>query len=180
TYLAACLCAGDRVILRDARCYHMESVIDAGRALGAKIDAAPDGLFVEGRACEKPEKDLVTAVYPGFPTDLQSLFMSVMASTGQEGWIEETVFENRFRIVPELEKMGADIRISGNRAYVRDNGPLRNTIVEAKELRGGAALVVAALAAEGTGIVRNRHYIDRGYEDITLSLRELGAAIELA
>ena len=180
TYLAACLCAGGRVFLSEAPCDHMESVIDAGRALGAKISAAPDGLLVEGQACEKPEKDLMTAVYPGFPTDLQSLFMAVMASTGQEGWIEETVFENRFRIVPELEKMGADIRISGNRAYVRVNGPLHNTIVEAKELRGGAALVVAALAAEGTGIVRNRHYIDRGYEDITLSLRELGAAIELA
>lgn len=166
--------------MNDAPCRQMESVIDTARALGVRVDTAPDGLLVEGRACEKIKEGLVTAVYPGFPTDLQSLFMAVMASAGQEGWIEETVFENRFRIVSELEKMGADIRISENRAYVRDNGPLRNTIVEAKELRGGAALVVASLAAEGTGIVRNRHYIDRGYEDITMSLRELGAAIELA
>lgn len=180
TYLAACMCAGGRVFLSEAPCDHMESVIDTARAMGVKLDTAPDGLLVEGRACDKIEGGLATAVYPGFPTDLQSLFMAVMASTGQEGWIEETVFENRFRIVPELAKMGADIRISENRAYVRDNGPLRNTIVEAKELRGGAALVVAALAAEGTGIVRNRHYIDRGYEDITMSLRELGAEIELA
>ena len=180
TYLAACLCAGGRVFLNDAPFDHMESVIDAARTFGAKIDIASDGLLVEGRVCEKPENGLVTAVYPGFPTDLQSLFMAVMASTGQDGWIEETVFENRFRIVSELVKMGADIRVCGNRAYIRDSGPLHNTIVEAQELRGGAALVVAALAAEGTGIVRNRHYIDRGYEDITLSLRELGAAIELA
>ena len=180
TYLAACMCAGGRVFLSEAPCDHMESVIDTARAMGVKLDTAPDGLLVEGRVCDKIEGGLATAVYPGFPTDLQSLFMAVMASTGQEGWIEETVFENRFRIVPELAKMGADIRISENRAYVRDNGPLRNTIVEAKELRGGAALVVAALAAEGTGIVRNRHYIDRGYEDITMSLRELGAEIELA
>ena len=180
TYLAACMCAGGRVFLSEAPCDHMESVIDTARAMGVKLDTAPDGLLVEGRVCDKIEGGLATAVYPGCPTDLQSLFMAVMASTGQEGWIEETVFENRFRIVPELAKMGADIRISENRAYVRDNGPLRNTIVEAKELRGGAALVVAALAAEGTGIVRNRHYIDRGYEDITMSLRELGAEIELA
>lgn len=135
---------------------------------------------MEGRACNKLEEVLVTEVYPGFPTDLQSLFMAAMALSGQGGRIEETVFENRFRIVPELCKMGADIKVEGNRASVGGGRRLHNTIVEAKELRGGAALVVAALAAEGTGIVRNRHFIDRGYEDITLSLRELGAEIELA
>ncbi len=117
----------------------------------------------------------MTAVYPGFPTDLQSLFMAAMVFSGQGGRIEETVFENRFRIVPELVKMGADIRVVGNCASVCGGRPLHNTIVEAQELRGGAAL-----AAEGTGIVTNRHFIDRGYEDITRSLRELGAEIELA
>ncbi len=154
TWLAACLCAGGSVF--------------------------SEGLHVEGRACKGLKEDLVTAVYPGFPTDLQSLFMAAIAFSGQDGRIEETVFENRFRIVPELEKMGADIRVEGNRAYVRGGRKLRNTIVEAKELRGGAALVVAALAAEGTGIVTNRHFIDRGYEDIARSLRDLGAEIELA
>lgn len=180
TYLAACLCTGGRVFLEDAPCVQMQSVIACAGELGAKVLERPDGLLVEGRACKKLGHDLVTAVYPGFPTDLQSLFMVAMAVSGQGGLIEETVFENRFRIVPELVKMGADIRVAGNRACIDKGVPLHNTIVEAKELRGGAALVVAALAAEGTGIVRNRHYIDRGYEDITLSLRELGAKIELA
>lgn len=180
TYLAACLCAGGSVFLEDAPCEQMQSVIDYAKGLGAKLMVWPDGLFVEGKACNQLEEVLVTEVYPGFPTDLQSLFMAAMALSGQGGQIEETVFENRFRIVPELVKMGADIAVEGNRAYVRGGKPLHNTVVEAQELRGGAALVVAALAAEGTGIVTNRHYIDRGYEDITLSLRELGADIELA
>ncbi len=180
TYLTACLCAGGNVFLEDAPCEQMQSVLSCAGALGAGLMVWPDGLFVEGRACNRLADGLVTKVYPGFPTDLQSLFMVAIALSGQDGWIEETVFENRFRIVPELVKMGADIRVEGNRAYIRGDRPLHNTIVEAQELRGGAALVVAALAAEGTGIVRNRHYIDRGYEDITLSLRELGADLELA
>ena len=180
TYLTACMCAGGRVFLEDAPCEQMQSVLACAKELGARLTVWPDGLFVEGRACSGLKESLVTDVYPAFPTDLQSLFMVAMALSGHDGWIEETVFENRFRIVPELTKMGADIRVEGNRAFVRGGKRLHNTIVEAQELRGGAALVVAALSAEGTGIVRNRHYIDRGYEDITLSLRELGADIELA
>ena len=180
TYLAACMCAGGRVFLEDAPCGQMESVLACAEKMGVRLSPSPEGLHVEGRACKGLAEDLVTAVYPGFPTDLQSLFMVAMAFSGQGGRIEETVFENRFRIVPELVKMGADIRVEGNRACVQGGRTLHNTIVEAKELRGGAALVVAALAAEGTGIVTNRHFIDRGYEDITRSLRDLGADIELA
>lgn len=180
TYLTACLCAGGSIFLEDAPCEQMQSVLACAERMGAGLTVWPDGLFVEGKACNQLDEVLVTEVYPGFPTDLQSLFMAAMALSGQGGQIEETVFENRFRIVPELCKMGADIKVEGNRAYIGGGGRLCNTIVEAKELRGGAALVVAALAAEGTGIVRNRHFIDRGYEDITLSLRELGAEIELA
>jgi len=180
TFLAACLCTGGRIFLEDAPCDHMACVIDCAERLGADLQREPEGLLVEGRAVRKLESGLKTAVYPGFPTDLQSLFMVVMAFSGQDGWIEEDVFENRFRIVPELVKMGACIQAAGTKAYIHGGYPLRNTIVEAQELRGGAALVVAALAAEGTGIVKNRHFIDRGYEDITLRFRELGAAIELA
>lgn len=180
TYLAACLCTGGRVFLEDAPCGQMQSVLACAEKMGAKLAVSPEGLLVEGRVKDGLKEGLVTKVYPGFPTDLQSLFMVAFTLSDQGGWIEETVFENRFRIVPELVKMGADISVEGNRAYIRGGRPLHNTIVEAKELRGGAALVVAALAAEGTAIVKNRHYIDRGYEDITLSLRELGADIELA
>ena len=180
TYLAACMCAGGHVFLEDAPCSQMESVLVYAQKMGVRLSSSPEGLLVEGRACRRLDKNLVTAVYPGFPTDLQSLFMAAMTISGQGGRIVETVFENRYRIVPELLKMGADIRVEGNCACIFGGRRLCNTIVEAKELRGGAALVAAALAAEGTGIVTNRHYIDRGYEDITRSLRELGADVELA
>lgn len=180
TYLTACMCTGGRVFLQDAPCQHMQSVLACAESMGTRIVCEKDGILVSGRACKCLDNGLVTACYPGFPTDLQSLFMVAMALSGHSGRIEETVFENRFRIVPELCRMGADITVQGARAYVHPTGGLHGAIVEAKELRGGAALVVAALAAKGTSIVTNRHYIDRGYEDITLNLRELGADIELA
>lgn len=179
TYLSACMCTGGRIFLRDAPAHHMESVLNCAVEMGAAIEYETDGILINGRDHEATCHMLATGCYPAFPTDMQSPFMVVMALSGQRGCIEETVFENRFRIVPELCKMGADITVHGNTAYI-GSSKLYGAIVQAEELRGGAALVVAALAAEGTSIVTNRHYIDRGYEDIVLSLRQLGASIELA
>lgn len=180
TYLAACMCAGGRIFLEDTPEAHMRSVLSDAAQQGAALTSSPEGLTVVCHSrpvgCEK----LVTGCYPAFPTDLQSLFMAVMAVSDGSGYIEETVFENRFRIVPELIKMGADITVCGNQAYVNGRSSLQGAIVQAQELRGGAALVAAALAAQGTSIVTNRHYIDRGYEDIVADLRRLGADIELA
>lgn len=180
TYMCACMCAGGSIFLRDAPVQDMESVVDHVRRMGSAVSCEPDGILVTGRAHKELSCALRTGCYPDFPTDLQSPFMVVMAVSGKRGRIEETVFENRFRIVPELRKMGADIGVQGNIAYVNGVRRLHGAVVQAKELRGGAALVVAALAAEGTSIVTNRHYIDRGYEDIVFRLRELGAKIELA
>ena len=180
TYLTACMCTGGRVFLKDAPVHHMESVLSYAERMGAAISYEADGILVTGKEHESTCDTVTTGCYPAFPTDMQSPFMSVMAVSGHAGRIEETVFENRFRIVPELCKMGADITVHGNIAYVGEGRKLRGAIVEAKELRGGAALVAAALAAEGTSIVTNRHFIDRGYEDIVLSLRDLGADVELA
>jgi UDP-N-acetylglucosamine 1-carboxyvinyltransferase len=180
TYLAACMCTGGRVFLQDAPQAHMESVIARAGQMGAEISLEKDGMLVKMDRRPISMDRLATGCYPAFPTDLQSLFMVVMALAEGQSCIEETVFENRFRIVPELRKMGADIEINGNQAYVTGTDSLHSAIVQAEELRGGAALVAAALAADGTGIVTNRHYIDRGYEDIVLSFRELGADIELA
>lgn len=180
TYLCACMCTGGRVFLREAPVGHMESVLSHAVMMGAAISYEPDGILVTGREHESRCHKLTTRCYPGFPTDLQSPFMVVMALSGQPGCIQETVFENRFRIVSELYKMGADIRIRGNTAYICGGTRLHGAIVQAAELRGGAALVAAGLAAEGTSIVANRHFIDRGYEDIVTALRELGADVELA
>lgn len=180
TYLCACMCTGGKVFLRDAPVQDMESVLSCARHMGATIECEKDGILVAGDACENMPGVLRTGCYPEFPTDMQSPFMVVMALAKGQGQIEETVFENRFRIVPELLKMGADISIQGSTACINGGRKLHGAIVQAQELRGGASLVVAALAAEGTSIVTNRHYIDRGYEDIVFRLRELGAEIELA
>ena len=180
TYLCACMCAGGRVFLKDAPVQHMESVLTEAEKMGAGILRETDGIQVTAGEHESTCRFVMTGCYPLFPTDMQSPFMAAMAASGQGGRIEETVFENRFRIVPELRKMGANITVHGNMAYIDGKSRLCGNIVQAAELRGGAALVAAALAAEGTSIVTNRHYIDRGYEDIVLSLRELGADIELA
>lgn len=180
TYLCACMCTGGSVFLRDAPVQDMESVLSCARCMGAAVDCGEDGILVNGRAHESRLCELRTGCYPDFPTDLQSPFMVAMALSGVRAQIKETVFENRFRIVPELVRMGADICVQGNTAYIDGCRKLHGAIVQAQELRGGAALVAAALAAEGTSIVTNRHYIDRGYEDMVLRLRELGAEIELA
>lgn len=180
TYMCACMCAGGSVFLKDAPAQDMESVLECAGRMGTVINREADGILVAGRACRRLPETLRTGCYPAFPTDMQSPFMVAMALSGQSGRIEEAVFENRFRIVPELIRMGADICIQGNTAYINGVKKLRGAIVRAEELRGGAALVIAALAAEGTSIVVNRHYIDRGYEDIVFRLRELGAKIELA
>ena len=180
TYLCACMGTGGRVFLKDAPVHHMESVLACAERMGAEIEREKDGILVTGREHEGTCHELATGCYPDFPTDMQSPFLVVMALAGQHGRMEERVFENRFRIVPELCKMGADVTVRGNTAYIGAGSALHGTIVQAQELRGGAALVNASLAAEGTGIVTNRHYIDRGYEDIVLNLRNLGADIELA
>ena len=180
TYLCACMCAGGQVFLKNAPVNDMESVLSQAVTMGAAIGYEPDGIVVTGKDHESTGDIITTGCYPAFPTDMQSPFMVVMALSGRGGRIEEKVFENRFRIVPELQRMGADITVHGNTAYVAGASRLRGAIVQAQELRGGAALVIAALAADGTSIVTNRHFIDRGYEDIVLSLRDLGADIELA
>lgn len=178
TYMAACLCAGGHILLKETPVHHMRSVIEAARAMGGKIGIGENGMemTVSGRPINRLR--LRTDSYPGFPTDLQSPFLSVMAVARGQGVIEETVFENRYRIVEELRKMGADITVSGNFACVNGRDRLHGETVYAKELRGGAALVVAGAGATGRTIVRGRHYIDRGYEDIVADMRDLGVMIE--
>ena len=117
---------------------------------------------------------LQTDSYPGFPTDLQSAFLAAMTLADGEGVLQETIFENRFRIVPQLQKMGADIVCRDNTVYVKGRRKLHGAVLQAQELRGGAALVLAGSAAEGTTVVCNRHFIERGYEDICKDLGEIG------
>ena len=126
----------------------------------------------------KAVKRIVTMPYPGFPTDIQSPFMALTSLAEGTGVFVENIFENRFQHVEELMRMGADIKVDGRIAVVQGVESLSGATVRAKELRGGAALVVAALAADGITTVEDVKYIDRGYESIEKYLSACGAKIQ--
>lgn len=177
TYLLAAVAAGGEITLKNAPLEHMKSTIKCVGKLGAKLQR--DGENVRISMKERPNaiSCLKTEPYPGFPTDLQSPLLAVLCRSKGESRIEERVFENRFLIVSELKKMGADVLISQGFAQVRPVQRLKAANVSAKELRGGAALVLAALSAEGTTMIENTEVISRGYEDFVGNLQKVGARI---
>lgn len=178
TYLFACVGAGGNVLLEQAPWREMGTVIDTAEQLGAQCMVAAEGLFVQAPEYPEAIPYLRTASYPGFPTDLQSMVLAVETVSAGESIIEETIFENRFRVVEPLISMGAKIEMPDtNRVRIMGVERLHGTTVEAKELRGGAALVLAGLIAEGETVVKGCSHIYRGYENICRDLRELGARI---
>ena len=158
------ICAGIREVLETAGC----RVIVSGECIEV---SAPHGI--------KPVPYIKTGPYPEFPTDMQSQIMTVMCMATGTSIIEENIFENRFRTVSELKKMGADIQVIGQRAYINGTGRLTGAEVETKELRGGASLIIAGLAAEGVTKVSDEGYINRGYEDIAGNILSLGGRIRI-
>lgn len=178
TYLFGTMAAGGCVLLEHAPFRHMDAVLRVAQEMGAQCDVTAEGIYVQAGERPEPVPLLKTAPYPGFPTDLQSMALAAMACGDGTCVIEEKIFENRFQVVEPLQRMGADIEML-NSMSVRVKGveKLHGTQMEAKELRGGAALLVAALAAEGESIVTGYSYIYRGYENICKDLRELGARV---
>ena len=176
TYLCAAAACGGEVTLTGAEPEHVATVIQSLREAGCDIACAGRNITLrsEGRLCAMPT--VRTMPYPGFPTDAQAPLMAAACTgTGNTLFIE-TIFENRFRHAGELTRMGADIRVSGRTALVC-GGPLRGARVRSCDLRGGAALVVAALAAEGESVVEDIFHIDRGYERLPEKLTALGGCI---
>ena len=178
TYLAAGLCAGGEIFLREAPVTQMQAEMQAAIYMGAELSVKQDGLYICCKSRRKMPPMIVTEPYPGFPTDLQSAFLTAMTTASGRGIIKEEIFENRFRIVSELRKLGAIIKCQQNSAIVEGVENLQGTLLYARELRGGAALVLAGLMAKGVTQVCDSCYIERGYEDICKDLRELGAACE--
>lgn len=177
TYLLTCIGAGGSVFLEQAPQEEMQSVLETAARMGGRVCTSKEGIYVQ--APDRPAAiDLVTAPYPGFPTDLQSVVLAVETKGRGESHIRETIFENRFRIVEELRKMGASVEMDSPRsALVEGVETLRGTALTARELRGGAALVAAGLMAEGETLVEGCAYIYRGYENIGRDFRELGARV---
>lgn len=178
TYVMSVLGAGGHIFLEDAPVAQMRSVLKAAAEIGADITVSQDGLTVIADEYKRSIPYLRTEVFPGFPTDMQSPIMAVLTTVHGVSILEETIFEDRFHVVEELRKMGADIETEdGCRAVIRGVDGLLGCEVTARELRGGAALVIAGCMAEGETVVRNSHFIERGYEDICRDYRNFGVNI---
>ncbi len=156
---------------------HLTAVIAKLHEIGSRvITEEPNCLrIVPGRI---RATDIETLPYPGFPTDMQAQFMALLAQSEGDSVITETVFENRLRHVAELNRMGADIRVKGNNAIIRGVQRLSGAPVVATDLRASAALVLAGLAAEGKTSIQGLHHLDRGYDNLEVKLRQLGARLQ--
>jgi UDP-N-acetylglucosamine 1-carboxyvinyltransferase len=155
---------------------HLAAVIHKVRQAGITVEQESDGLRV---VCERTlsSVDVKTLPYPGFPTDMQAQFMVLMCLAPGLSVVSETIFENRFIHVSELQRMGADINVSGHTAVVQGGRPMTGAPVMATDLRASASLILAALAAEGTTEISRVYHIDRGYEAIEEKLAQLGARL---
>lgn len=177
TYMSAAAVTGSSVIIEDVIPSHLAPVFSSFEQTGCRIEVSGNKLRITPpkRLCA-PET-IRTMPYPGFPTDCQAIMMSVATVADGVTLINENIFENRFKHVSELNRMGADIRVYDKVAVVRGVDRLQGACVNATDLRAGAALVVAGLCAEGVTTVNSIHYIDRGYDSLAENLTSLGASI---
>ena len=177
TYLCAAASAGGKIFLRGAREEHLSTVTAVLREAGCSIRSDEKGIACACRDRLTAVCPVRTAPYPGFPTDAQAILMAALLKSRGATVFEENLFANRYRHVDELSRMGANIRVFGRVAVVTGVDALHSAPVRCTDLRGGAALCVAALAAEGETSVREIGHIDRGYQDLAGDLRRLGADI---
>jgi UDP-N-acetylglucosamine 1-carboxyvinyltransferase len=177
TFLCAVTAAGGRVLLRDARADHLDAVIDKLREAGARIEARPQGIWVE-MAGRPKAVGFRTSEYPAFPTDMQAQLMAVDCIADGTARVTETIFENRFMHVNELVRLGARIEVDGHTAVVTGVPRLSGATVMATDLRASASLVIAGLVADGETQVDRIYHLDRGYDRMEVKLRTLGADVE--
>lgn len=178
SYLLAGAITGSRIRVNNCIAEHLRPVLDKLVESGAEVivDEADMAVEVIGGAHIHPV-DIKTMPYPGFPTDMQSQFMAYMCKAEGRSVFTENIFENRYMHVDELRKLGADINVDGRNAFVKGVSTLHGAQVAATDLRAGAALIIAALAAEGETEIGALHHLDRGYENIIGKFLELGADI---
>ena len=175
--LAAAITRGE-MLIKNVVFDHIRPIASKLRECGVTVELVDEGLYVNGGERKLVATDIKTLPYPGFPTDIQSPFMAFLATVKGSSTVIETVFENRFMHVGELNRMGADITTYGNRAFVRGGSVLEGSRVKATDLRAGAALVIAGLAAQGRTEISEIYHIERGYENFVEKLTGLGASIE--
>jgi UDP-N-acetylglucosamine 1-carboxyvinyltransferase len=178
TYAMGVAIAGGEVELLNTRASLIGAVIPLLESIGTEITETNRGLAIHRNGVRPIAADMTTAPFPGFPTDLQAQFMALMATAGGVSHIRETIFENRFMHVPELARMGADIKVEGDMAIVTGVDRLKGAPVMATDLRASVGLVLAGLAAEGDTIVNRVYHLDRGFERLEEKLSGVGADIE--
>lgn len=177
TFLCAVAMTGGKVVLKKAAPKTMQAVLEKLSEAGAIIEAGDDWISIDMQ--QRPKAvDIRTLPYPAFPTDMQAQFMAMNAIATHSSKVVETIFENRFMHVPELNRMGAQISAEGNTAIIQGVEQLSGTTVMATDLRASASLVLAGLVASGETIVERIYHLDRGYENIEQKLGDVGAIIE--
>jgi UDP-N-acetylglucosamine 1-carboxyvinyltransferase len=178
TFLVAAAITGGKVKARDTDPTLLDAVLQKLRDAGAEITLGDDWIELDMHGKRAKAVDVHTAPYPAFPTDMQAQFMALNCVAEGAGVVRETIFENRFMHVQELQRMGASIAVEGNTAMVRGVDKLTSAPVMATDLRASASLIIAALAAEGETHVDRIYHVDRGYQNIEEKLQGLGARIQ--
>lgn len=178
TFLVAAAVTGGDIVCRSAAPADLEVVLEKLREAGAEVTTGDDWIRLNMRGRKLTSVDVKTVPHPGFPTDMQAQFTVLNVIAEGVGVVTETIFENRFMHVPELQRMGAKIRLEGNTAVCQHSPSLNAAQVMATDLRASASLVIAGLVAKGTTVVDRIYHIDRGYEKIEHKLQALGAHIQ--
>lgn len=177
TYLLAAIGSRGKILLENVPACQLYNLKELVEKMGAEWREEREKIWINTKGATLPVPYVRTSPYPGFSTDLQSQLLAVLSEAAGNSVVEETIFEARFKIVEALKIMGADIQIQKNRVLIRGVKQLKGASLNACELRGGAALVVAGIMAEGETKIGNPHFIDRGYENICSDLESVGAKI---
>ena len=178
TFMSAIIATKGKAIIRNVFPAHLTFFTDKLLKMGANIKLVDPNVLEVSCKNKLNSINFITQPYPGFPTDLQSMAMTLLTTANGVGIITESLYENRFMQVPELRRMGADIHQDRNHAIIKGVKKLTGATLAASDLRAGASLVVAALMADGNSTIENLHHIDRGYENFENKLRLLGGKIE--
>ena len=178
TFIIASVIFDGKIEVEGVRREHLEAFLMKLEEMGVKYEIEEERLKVTSKLSELCGVKVTTMPYPGFPTDLQSPIMTLMCLAKGSSELKETIFENRFMHVPELNRMGAKIDINGNIATIKGIENFSSAEVMASDLRAGASLILAALKAQGESVVNRIYHVDRGYENLEFRLKNIGADIE--
>ena len=178
TFLCAAAITRGRVKVTRIIPEHIASTLDAFREIGCKVNVGADWAEVDARQQELKPMSLVTLPFPGFPTDMQAPFMATLLSIPGNSLIQDTVYNDRFKHVAELERLGASIQLNGNTATIKGGLPLEGADIMGSDLRASAALVLAGLIAEGETTISRIYHLDRGYENFEAKMAQIGATVK--